>query len=379
MLPALGHDVTQYEGKEATCTESGWEAYEACSKCDYTTYKETPATGHSLTMTEAREATCTETGNSAYWTCSDCGKYFSDAEGKNEIEENSWVIPCVAIAITTQPADVCAATGTTAAFSVEAEGEDLTYQWQYSKDSGETWITCSSDAAKSASFEFKMYNSFVGRQYRCAVSNGTETVYSDAATLTNKTVDKEAAFAITSEPEATTAAITGKNVTLSVTATGNDLTYQWQRLSDGEWVDCTSSAAKKASFTFEMYKTFEGRQYRCVVTDAEGNTLVSNTTTLALTFAITNEPVSSVEAAAGDTVSIKVTASGDSLTYQWQYSKDGGETWTTCTSTASKKATFTFKMYKNFAGRIYRCVVTNAAGTSEEEVLVSGTSALGLK
>ena len=49
-------------------------------------------TGHVLAKTEAVAATCTAAGNSEYWTCSECGKYFSDAEGKNEIEKDSWII-----------------------------------------------------------------------------------------------------------------------------------------------------------------------------------------------------------------------------------------------------------------------------------------------
>ncbi|MBR5968476.1 MAG: hypothetical protein IK001_07765, partial [Lachnospiraceae bacterium] len=51
------------------------------------------ATGHDLEATPASTATCTEAGNTAYWTCKTCGKYFSDAEGTNEIEVNSWIIP----------------------------------------------------------------------------------------------------------------------------------------------------------------------------------------------------------------------------------------------------------------------------------------------
>ena len=47
---------------------------------------------HSMTAYPAVAATCTADGNSAYWYCAGCGKYFSDASGENEIEENSWVI-----------------------------------------------------------------------------------------------------------------------------------------------------------------------------------------------------------------------------------------------------------------------------------------------
>ena len=65
-INALGHDLVDHEAKAATCTEAGWAAYQTCTRCDYTTYKEIPATGH----TEAapvREnevaATCTEAGS----------------------------------------------------------------------------------------------------------------------------------------------------------------------------------------------------------------------------------------------------------------------------------------------------------------------------
>ena len=39
------HTITQIDAKAPTCTEIGWEAYEYCTNCDYTTYKEIPATG----------------------------------------------------------------------------------------------------------------------------------------------------------------------------------------------------------------------------------------------------------------------------------------------------------------------------------------------
>ena len=43
--PALGHDLVQHEAKKPTYTEVGWEAYEDCTRCDYTTYVEIDALG----------------------------------------------------------------------------------------------------------------------------------------------------------------------------------------------------------------------------------------------------------------------------------------------------------------------------------------------
>lgn len=65
-ISALGHDVVHHEANAATCTETGWEAYDTCSRCDYTTYNEIEAKGHSASeaVEENRvEATCTVDGH----------------------------------------------------------------------------------------------------------------------------------------------------------------------------------------------------------------------------------------------------------------------------------------------------------------------------
>ena len=71
-LPALNHALEQHEAQAPTCTEIGWDAYEACSRCDYTTYAELPALNHDLEQHAAKAPTCTEIGWNAYETCSRC-------------------------------------------------------------------------------------------------------------------------------------------------------------------------------------------------------------------------------------------------------------------------------------------------------------------
>ena len=71
-LPAQ-HDLKQHAAKAPTCTEKGWNAYETCSRCDYTTYTELPALNHNLEQHEAKAPTCTEKGWDAYKTCSRLG------------------------------------------------------------------------------------------------------------------------------------------------------------------------------------------------------------------------------------------------------------------------------------------------------------------
>ena len=47
---------------------------------------------HTLSYVEATEASCEEAGNMAYYYCSECGKYYSDAEGNEEIELSDTII-----------------------------------------------------------------------------------------------------------------------------------------------------------------------------------------------------------------------------------------------------------------------------------------------
>ena len=71
-IPALKHDLVQHKAKAPTCTEKGWNAYETCSRCDYTTYAELSALNHDFVHHEAKAPTCTEKGWDAYDTCSRC-------------------------------------------------------------------------------------------------------------------------------------------------------------------------------------------------------------------------------------------------------------------------------------------------------------------
>ena len=68
------HALEQRAAKAPTCTETGWDAYEGCTRsgCNYTTYHVRPALKHNLVQHAAKAPTCTEKGWSAYETCSRC-------------------------------------------------------------------------------------------------------------------------------------------------------------------------------------------------------------------------------------------------------------------------------------------------------------------
>ena len=71
-IPALKHKLVHHDAKAPTCTETGWEEYDTCSRCDYTTKVELPALKHKLVHHDAKAPTCTEIGWEEYDTCSRC-------------------------------------------------------------------------------------------------------------------------------------------------------------------------------------------------------------------------------------------------------------------------------------------------------------------
>ena len=66
------HALVHPSAKAPTCTEIGWDAYDLCVRCDYTTRKEIPALNHDFVHHDAQAPTCTEKGW-AYDTCSRFG------------------------------------------------------------------------------------------------------------------------------------------------------------------------------------------------------------------------------------------------------------------------------------------------------------------
>ena len=63
------HDLVHHDAKAPTCTEIGWDEYDTCSRCDYTTKVELPALKHKLVHHDAKAPTCTEIGWNEYDAC----------------------------------------------------------------------------------------------------------------------------------------------------------------------------------------------------------------------------------------------------------------------------------------------------------------------
>ena len=79
-IPALKHKLVHHDAKAPTCTETGWEEYDTCSRCDYTTKVEIPAPGHDYTE-KVVKPTCEKVGYTLH-TCKKCNDSYKDHQTK---------------------------------------------------------------------------------------------------------------------------------------------------------------------------------------------------------------------------------------------------------------------------------------------------------
>ena len=69
----IAHSLVHHEAKVATCSAVGYEAYDECENCDYTTYREIARLAHTEGEWQVTESTCTTDG-SRVQRCSVCNE-----------------------------------------------------------------------------------------------------------------------------------------------------------------------------------------------------------------------------------------------------------------------------------------------------------------
>ncbi len=184
-----------------------------------------------------------------------------------------------ALAITSSPKRQTVEVGEKASFTVKATGDGLTYQWYYRKNANGDWTKSSAASAKTATLSVTAKAYLDGYQYRCRVSDASGAYkYSSYATL----VVKEP-LAIISSPKRQTVEA-GEKARFTVQATGEDLTYQWyyRKNANGDWTKSTAGSADEATLSVTAKNYLNGYQYRCKVTDGDGNYKYSSYATLVI-------------------------------------------------------------------------------------------------
>ncbi|MBR3978250.1 MAG: leucine-rich repeat domain-containing protein, partial [Oscillospiraceae bacterium] len=236
------------------------------------------------------EPTCTAAGYTTY-TCDRCDYSYTDnyVVALGHTEET---IPAVA--------PTCEGAGLTAGKKCAVCGKVLTAQKPV--------------AALGHNYESKHFDAADGMpgytRYTCSRCGDTYTDY-DAFCITTQPVDAYAAK--------------GKIATFTVVAE-DAVSYQWQRIKQGatKWTNITGATEASYSVTVSTATIIP---YRCVLTDAQGNQLITDEVTI-----IEPEPLVTVLNEGGNLHVIKNTVvsfhveldSVEGVTFQWQREKIAG-------------------------------------------------------
>ncbi len=272
--------------------------------------------------------------------------------------------------ITSQPVSVTVAAGSTASFSAAASGSPTpTVQWQFSADGGTSWSNISGATSTTYSFTTTIPPSENGYEYEAVFTNSSGSATTNAATLTF-TGPVSAPPTITSQPVSVTVAA-GSTASFSAAASGSPTpTVQWQFSADGgtSWSNISGATSTTYSFTTTIPPSENGYEYEAVFTNSSGSA-TTNAATLTFTGpvsgppTITSQPVS-VTVAAGSTASFSAAASGSPTpTVQWQFSADGGTSWSNISGATSTTYSFTTTIYSE-NGYEYEAVFTNSSGSA---------------
>ncbi len=198
-----------------------------------------------------------------------------------------------------------------------------------------------------------------GVYYLAAVSSDFEDVIKNPIEVTVT----EAEFKIIKQPENTNAKI-GEGVSYSVTALKAD-SYQWYYSKDGgkKWYKSAMEGNDTDNITGTVKSNNIGNIYRCKVTGEDGTVLYSESAGNEIQrLSITKQP-ESVEAKIGDTVVYSIAAE-NAESYQWYYSKDGGEKWYKSSAAGAGGTELSVKLKSSTVNNLYRCKVTGEDGTS---------------
>ncbi|MBQ6116452.1 MAG: hypothetical protein IJL08_03905, partial [Oscillospiraceae bacterium] len=318
------------------------------------------------TVATARSSVMSFTASDA-WNGRQYRCKITDAAGNQVISQTATLYTRQPLVITSQPADFAGIVNTTASFTVAATGEGLTYQWQYYKNN--SWVNSAAANAKKPTLTLKITEALDGLQYRCVITDQYgETAISDAVTLTAIPMAEVAA-----QPDDVTGEL-NTVATFTVAGIGGELTYQWQTLADGEWIDCQFEGSTTDTLQVLITAELDGTQYRCVITDAAGNQIISDPATLHAVIPpiiITSQPAD-FTGLIGAAASFTVEAQGDGLTYQWQYKSLKNGNWYNASAAGSNTATMSIEVTAARDGMEFRCKITDAAGNT----LISDPAAL---
>ena len=195
----------------------------------------------------------------------------TDGSGNVRISESA-TLRHAPIVITAQPESFFGTEDDTAVISVEAEGTDLSYVWQWKN--GSTWTNSAASGAATNTIRVGASGDN-GTTYRCVITDGAgNTVTSGTATIHTDPLR------VMKHPEDAHCLPDGYAY-FTVEVYGTDLSYQWQWQAPGSSSWSASTASGATTDTIRVGADGDNHiSYRCVITDGAGNTVTSEAGTI---------------------------------------------------------------------------------------------------
>lgn len=288
-----------------------------------------------------------------------------------------WQILVTAPTITTQPSSKSVLRGDSTSLEVSATTEygTLSYQWQSSAD-GSTWTNISG----STSTTYAPTTTDIGLTYYRCIITSTAAGQSKTATSASASVTVSATPTanITQQPKNDTVFV-GSTESVSVVATGNSLSYQWEASSDGTNFTVISGATS-SSYTYPTSSVGD-TYYRCSVTNTlNGYTASTYSNVAKITVDNVSIPVFTTNPK-GQVVYIgeaanaltAVATSNAPISYQW-YSSTNNSSWTAITGATGTS----YNPPSGTVGTIYYRSVATASGGSQTKTANSASAAVNV-
>ncbi len=285
----------------------------------------------------------------------------TDSNGNSVISE-AVTLKEASLSITSQPTDYSGKIGDQFRFEVKAEGTGLKYQWQWRPNVTTKWVNTSAAGNTTAVLSDTLTSGRVGNQYRCVITDSSGNVIeSDVCTLR----ESESQIIITSQPTDYSGKI-GDQFRFEVKAEGTGLKYQWQWRPDinTNWGNTGAAGNTTAVLSDTLTSGRVGNQYRCVITDSSGNSVISEAVTLKeASLSITSQPTD-YSGKIGDQFRFEVKAEGTGLKYQWQWRPNEATNWAFTGASGNKTSVLNDTITSSRIGNQYRCIITDSAGNS---------------
>jgi len=249
------------------------------------------------------------------------------------------------VVIANQPSGVSVCPGDITSFSVSVNGSPTAYIWQVNAGSGFNNISNSgvyNGAATNSLSISPVSASMNGYLYRCIISGNCSTpVTSSNAALT---INPAPSIII---PATNSAVCQGGNTTFSLTASGVNLTYQWQLDSGSGFNNISNSATYNSVTTNTLSLTsvgtsMNGYRYRCIITGICNFSTISNPDTLFINSFPSLTSSATPPAICNNTVfSYIPVSSASATTFNWNRSAVAGISNTSASGTGNPNETLT--------------------------------------